>query len=313
MITRSKVQSLHHYPSQWSTQLMLSCFLLEELKNPQSQWKTYLQSLPSSYSVPYFDCPLPMLDFLPSIHLRNCISAQFQLIDEQFGAVKNLSNLKLFAWAWFTVNTRGVYFPDQHDNLALAPFLDMFNHSSKVSVQVQQSPDFYNLVSSSQDWQKHDQVFINYGPHDNVKLYIEYGFIVPENPHDSVKIGLQDLLILLDSKQENLEAKLKFIQDQDLHSKLQFFDDQDECISWSILACLYILKNENYKQVFHQELNVQDYHQELVLMLSRLTQNFKLASEKCQEFEAGITDILPHLLETQLKICERVLKNLTFI
>ena len=76
---------------------------------------------------------------------------QFQLIDTQFEKFvkvqhENVSKEK-FAWAWFTVNTRGVYFPDQHDNLALAPFLDMFNHSAHVQVQVEQKNQFYNLKS----------------------------------------------------------------------------------------------------------------------------------------------------------------------
>ena len=66
---------------------------------------------------------------------------------------KNFSfNSKEFAWAWFTVNTRAVFlknalfekhtlqppqpnFTEEYDNLALAPFLDMFNHSSMANVE----------------------------------------------------------------------------------------------------------------------------------------------------------------------------------
>ena len=40
-----------------------------------------------------------------------------------------------------------VYFSDQHDNLALAPFLDMFNHSGHVQVHVENTDHFYNLKS----------------------------------------------------------------------------------------------------------------------------------------------------------------------
>ncbi len=51
-----------------------------------------------------------------------------------------------FAWAWFTVNTRAVYLSvdprdpggqqqSAEDSLALAPYLDLLNHSANVTVQ----------------------------------------------------------------------------------------------------------------------------------------------------------------------------------
>ena len=37
-------------------------------------------------------------------------------------------------------------------------------------------------------YKRGNQVFISYGPHDNTKLLLEYGFILPENQHTEVKI-----------------------------------------------------------------------------------------------------------------------------
>ena len=37
-------------------------------------------------------------------------------------------------------------------------------------------------------YKRGNQVFISYGPHDNTKLLLEYGFILPENQHNQVKI-----------------------------------------------------------------------------------------------------------------------------
>ncbi len=37
-------------------------------------------------------------------------------------------------------------------------------------------------------YKRWDQVFISYGPHDNAKLLLEYGFILPDNSHNVVKI-----------------------------------------------------------------------------------------------------------------------------
>ena len=33
-----------------------------------------------------------------------------------------------------------------------------------------------------------NQAFISYGPHDNSKLLLEYGFVLPENPQNSISI-----------------------------------------------------------------------------------------------------------------------------
>ena len=73
--------------------------------------------MPQNYDVPYFDCPQDLLIYLPR-HLKVSIEKQFQLIDTQFKKlVKELQEKDVskeeFAWAWFTVNTRGVYFPGE--------------------------------------------------------------------------------------------------------------------------------------------------------------------------------------------------------
>ena len=47
----------------------------------------------------------------------------------------------------------------------------------------------YEIISQS-SYRRHEQVFINYGAHDNTKLLLEYGFIVPHNPHNSVPVEL---------------------------------------------------------------------------------------------------------------------------
>ena len=48
-----------------------------------------------------------------------------------------------FVWAWYVINTRSVYYkrqtcqflsPDEEDHLALAPFLDLLNHSASANV-----------------------------------------------------------------------------------------------------------------------------------------------------------------------------------
>lgn len=52
-------------------------------------------------------------------------------------------------------------------------------------------------IKTLDSYHAYDQVFIHYGPHDNVNLLLEYGFVIPSNPHDAVSFELGEPLIEL--------------------------------------------------------------------------------------------------------------------
>ncbi len=39
-------------------------------------------------------------------------------------------------------------------------------------------------------YSKYQQIFICYGPHDNEKLLLEYGFMLPQNPHNVLQVNM---------------------------------------------------------------------------------------------------------------------------
>jgi len=44
-------------------------------------------------------------------------------------------------------------------------------------------------ISTDTAYSAGQQVFINYGPHSNMKLLLEYGFILENNPNNVIHIG----------------------------------------------------------------------------------------------------------------------------
>lgn len=79
--------------------------------------------------------------------------------------------------------------------LALAPFLDMFNHShnAEVEVHIDYKRGVY-VLRSMRPYNKYDHVLIKYGAHSNLKLLVEYGFITPDNPNDYFEFDFENVM-----------------------------------------------------------------------------------------------------------------------
>ena len=238
---------------------------------------------------------------------------------------KSVSGLQLqdswtvaeFSWAWFTVNTRAVYLehdpryeshlssyeshlpsyeshlsryesqsqlPSQ-DRLALVPYLDLLNHSGSVSVRVAVSHRHYQVVSLS-PVQKYQQAFISYGPHDNTKLLVEYGFYLKENPHESFNISTGDVLQFVETTGfvcPDIDRKIEMIRDNDLHLKLCIVE---EGFTWSLKTVLKILTfriGESSNSLIEKAYNDEEdekYERLFLAFLSYLTE--RLTKEKIQ-------------------------------
>ncbi|NWR38798.1 SETD4 protein, partial [Tachuris rubrigastra] len=242
--------------------LMALCTFLiaEKQAGDRSPWKPYLDVLPTAYT-----CPVcwehPVVNLLPE-PLRKKVQEQRTTIHELYLSSKAFfSSLQpLFAedtrtiftysaleWAWCTVNTRTVYmkhpqrecFALEPDVYALAPYLDLLNHSPNVQVKAafNEQTRSYEIWAASQ-CKKYGEVFICYGPHDNQRLLLEYGFVATDNPHSSVYVSSDTLLKYLPPLDKQRKAKLSILRDHDFLENLTFGWDGP---SWRLLTAIKLL------------------------------------------------------------------------
>ena len=278
LFDEEKFDKDHRIPFQ---SLMAFYILHQKLLAQESKIKAYLNSLPAYFTTPYF-CPITELQCLPDSILE-CTVEQNRKIKESYQALKLVSKcedfiakypLNEFRWSYFVVNTRSVHIfaklfkPDKcffqpllasDCNLALAPFLDLFNHSDQVTTQVNllrnATTKAFDYVLTLEDYAltkflPQQQIFISYGTLTNLKLVTEYGFILPSNGNDYFEFSLNDIETFL--QQENSlkgfsfhKNKFKFIRDHNLND--QMFIHCNEGISHNLHVVFHLLfKEESY-------------------------------------------------------------------
>lgn len=257
--------SVGPYIKKWkppvSPLLALCTFLVSERHaGSHSLWKSYLDILPKSYTCPV--CLEPeVVDLLPG-PLRAKAEEQRARVQDLFASsrdffstlqplfaesVESIFSYHAFLWAWCTVNTRAVFLKSRRqeclssepDTCALAPFLDLLNHSPHVQVKAafNEKTRCYEIRTASR-CRKHQEVFICYGPHDNQRLLLEYGFVAFGNPHACVPVSGEMLLKYLPPADKQVHKKLSILEDHGFTGNLTFGWDGP---SWRLLTALKLL------------------------------------------------------------------------
>ncbi|KAJ2779044.1 hypothetical protein GGI15_004000 [Coemansia interrupta] len=121
-----------------------------------------------------------------------------------------------YVWAWLAVNTRCIHLGqhagaakaesvstkkhaappddlvesiDRTDSMALAPVLDLLNHSAAADIATRFDPITRQFVIQTNcAFSKGQEAFIRYGPHDNRFMIIEYGFVLARNPYQVLEL-----------------------------------------------------------------------------------------------------------------------------
>ncbi|XP_056107286.1 SET domain-containing protein 4 isoform X2 [Rhinichthys klamathensis goyatoka] len=267
LLTSSTVMKSYmgDYIKRWhppiSPLLALCCFLIAERhRGDASEWSPYINILPKTYTCPVYLSD-DIIGLLPKT-LQKKATEQKEQCQELccsslmfFNSLQPLFNQpteELFTqdamrWAWCSVNTRTVYMEHDRSNYlssekdvyALAPYLDLLNHCPNVQVEAGFNKDTCCYeVKSVQGCKKFQQAFINYGPHDNHRLLLEYGFVAPGNPHSVVYVDLGTLKLCLNERDKQLTQKLLYLKDNAFLRNLTFGMDGP---SWRLMTALRLL------------------------------------------------------------------------
>ncbi|KAH8395123.1 hypothetical protein KR215_010851 [Drosophila sulfurigaster] len=268
-----------------SFQALVACYLMYQQHlhetSQQSTLGAYLDTLPRSYTMPYF-CAMSELQCLPEALLERTVGQNRQ-IREYYQIIKTLVGtqnceccgqlycqdiwtLAEYKRAYFAVNSRSVYLNPRQlkparchfqsllsgdTNMALAPFLDLFNHSDSVQTTAELSPNGkgqdYVLTldtAAKSELQPYEQLFISYGALSNLKLLTDYGFYLERNAHDFFEFSLSDIEQLI-AHNRKLAAQtyhrniFKFIREHNLYD--QMFVHIDDGCSHNLRVVLHLI------------------------------------------------------------------------
>lgn len=235
-----------------STQLILTVYVLyQQHLGDRSKWKAYLDSLPKNLCTPHF-CSQSELDCVPMV--RNLVTKTLQGLYSSFASafacalceccgrklVDLVANEELLLM-YYLVNSRSVYcdpgiirkscsgglsFLSDDPSMALAPFLDLFNHSDSVETESNLCLDSvsgelkYQLVTRTA-LGADSELFINYGNHDNFKLLMEYGFVIEGNRYEKIDLSLGQIENFMQRFPKYCHAKkIAFIRSREMHEEV---------------------------------------------------------------------------------------------
>jgi hypothetical protein len=182
-----------------------------EQEGKEGSWAPYINVLPKSFETVAANLPVELQMCLP-LEAQEKIATQMHkaridladarrfvdsLDQSSTCAVSSCSTFKStftftdsdFFWGWFAVNTRCITLdtktrrtlsaPRGTPTMFLAPFIDLFNHSFDADIDASYDSSSKSFkIATNVPYGRGTQCFIQYGPHDNVFLLCEYGFVI---------------------------------------------------------------------------------------------------------------------------------------
>ncbi|KAJ2610492.1 hypothetical protein H4S08_003587 [Coemansia sp. RSA 1365] len=246
------------------------------------------------------DVPRWVARHLPHSVLQRVVKQQRDLFRDWTQTRTILSNIvgpqltdwRQYVWAWLVVGTRCIHLGSPksltrsqqleglldssilkpiscQDSIALAPVLDLLNHSHSAEVSTGfDSTTRQFVITTHSRYSKGQEVFISYGPHDNHFMLAEYGFVSELNPFQILELDHEMDAWLLAVKSNKCLSREKAASTADKIDKLVStlrrhglwgdftLSPIDSEPSYRLLAALYLLLPAvQYGEISHNSID----------------------------------------------------------
>jgi len=230
--------------------------------------------------------------------------------------------LEEYRWAAAIVLTRACY-AFAEGGCCLVPFMDMLNHSPEAQSEARIANGCYEIVTMV-PFARGDQVFINYGSHDNATLAALYGFVLPTNHFDRVRLDAALQLAMRDTPECSIALDRKqalFYQIVGMSSARDLFIYQEGEVAWNLVAFLRIfcedsaeLRRGAHRNVSKDMAISPQNERRVNSVLQRACQLVLCTLDEClaeaDQLDAWTHRTLTLLIKSQRKIIEDALRRI---
>jgi len=181
------------------TQSCLAEYLLEERRQPSSVWRPYLDTLPSSFPhVPLFFDEKELALLKGSFTLGMIEDRKLWLREDHQSlrhSVRGFSHpYAEFEWARVAVTSRNFNLEVHGRSVqALVPMADLLNHATprETAWGFDDSSGAFRMTALK-SFAPGEAVHDSYGRKCNSRFFVNYGFVLPDNPDNEAVIALPD-------------------------------------------------------------------------------------------------------------------------
>ena len=213
--------------------------VLAEAARADSPWAPYLRLLPPRSS---FEAALPLFWDSKQIAALRCPAISARVFEQQTSLRARFEALKAmdipaalsrpswedFTWAWASIESRSSCFIDDSDGQVnerqcLVPFGDSFNHHAtypSVMARFDASMDAFTFTAL-RGVDEGEELFVQYGPHDDATLLLTYGFVWRDPSSDEEDEEDEDAALFAALVQDRRAAAERAMQDPIDHADLE--------------------------------------------------------------------------------------------